>query len=126
MISAQSSRSIKASPGGALLLYVPAFHCLWSTLDDKVCHCRRYAKENSCARLSGQSFRSRSCNMPIRSASSPALTFRLLRKDATLQLTAKSIAWYDKWIFPLSRMLDILFHRFLREDTAVSWLGWRR
>ena len=47
-----------------------------------------------------------------------ALTFRLLRKDAT-SLTAKSIAWYDKWIFPLSRMLDILFHRFLGKNVFV-------
>ena len=35
----------KLAPSGALLLYVPAFHCLWSSLDDKVCHYRRYTKK---------------------------------------------------------------------------------
>jgi hypothetical protein len=47
-----------------------------------------------------------------------ALTFRLLRRPAT-SLTAKSIARYDKWIFPLSRMLDILFHSFLGKNVFV-------
>src|SRR5438046_2001339 len=31
--------------GGCLLVYVPAFYCLWSSLDDKVCHYRRYTKK---------------------------------------------------------------------------------
>jgi hypothetical protein len=47
-----------------------------------------------------------------------ALTFRLLRRDST-SLTAESIAWYDKWVFPFSRVLDILFHRFLGKNVFV-------
>src|SRR5215471_12330597 len=35
----------KLLPGGALLVYVPAFPCLWTKLDDKVCHYRRYTKK---------------------------------------------------------------------------------
>ena len=38
----QLRRKLKA--GGTLLLYVPAFQCLWSSLDDLVCHRRRYTK----------------------------------------------------------------------------------
>src|SRR3954447_22644241 len=34
----------KLKPGGVLLIYVPAFACLWTGLDDKVGHCRRYTK----------------------------------------------------------------------------------
>jgi len=47
-----------------------------------------------------------------------ALTFRLSRKDSA-SLTAKSIAWYDNWIFPLSRALDILLHRIIGKNVFV-------
>jgi SAM-dependent methyltransferase len=107
----------KLAPGGGLLLYVPAFHCLWSTLDDKVCHHRRYTKKTLRTLV-----RSRFSIEKVQYVDSlgfiAALTFRLLRKDST-SLTAKSIGWYDKWVFPLSRMLDILFHRFLGKNVFV-------
>jgi SAM-dependent methyltransferase len=107
----------KLSPGGALLLYVPAFHCLWSTLDDKVCHHRRYTKK-TLRTLVQPKFSIEKLQYVDSLGFIAALTFRLLRKDST-SLTAKSIAWYDKWIFPLSRMLDILFQRFLGKNVFV-------
>jgi len=107
----------KLAPGGALLLYVPAFHCLWSTLDDKVCHYRRYTKK-TLRTLVLPKFSIETLQYADSIGFIAALTFRLLRKDST-SLTAKSIAWYDKWIFPLSRMLDILFHRFVGKNVFV-------
>src|SRR6478672_5928296 len=35
----------KLKPGGTLLIYVPAFACLWTSLDEKLCHHRRYTKK---------------------------------------------------------------------------------
>lgn len=98
-------------------MYVPAFHCLWSTLDDKVCHYRRYTKKT--LRTLVQSKFSIDKLLYADSLGVIAgLTFRLLGKDSS-SLTAKSIAWYDKWIFPLSRVLDILFDRFLGKNVFV-------
>src|SRR6267143_734522 len=34
----------KLKPGGTLLIYVPAFECLWTGFDEKLCHYRRYTK----------------------------------------------------------------------------------
>jgi SAM-dependent methyltransferase len=107
----------KLAPGGIFLLYVPAFHCLWSTLDDKVCHFRRYTKK-TLRMLVRPKFSVEKLEYADSLGFLAALTFRLLRRPAT-SLTAKSIAWYDKWIFPLSRMLDILFHRFLGKNVFV-------
>ncbi len=107
----------KLAPGGALLLYVPAFHCLWSTLDDKVCHYRRYTKK-TLRKLVRPKFSIEKLQYADSLGFIAALTFRLLRKDPT-SLTEKSIARYDKWIFPLSRILDILFHRFLGKNVFV-------
>src|SRR5262249_197945 len=97
----------KLAPGGVLLLYLPAFNCLWSTLDDKVCHYRRYTKK-TLRTLVRPKFSIENLQYADSLGFFAALTFRLLRQDSP-SLTAKSIAWYDKWIFPLSRVFDILF-----------------
>ena len=107
----------KLAPGGALLLYVPAFHCLWSSLDEKVRHYRRYTKK-TLRTLVQPKFSIEKLQYADSLGFIAALTFRLLRQDST-SLTAKSIAWYDEWIFPLSRMLDILFHGFLGKNVFV-------
>jgi SAM-dependent methyltransferase len=107
----------KLAPGGVLLLYVPAFHCLWSTLDDKICHYRRYTKK-TLRTLVQPKFSIEKLQYADSLGFIAALTFRLLRKDSA-SLTAKSIAWYDKWIFPLSRVLDVLFHRILGKNVFV-------
>jgi SAM-dependent methyltransferase len=107
----------KLAPGGGLLLYVPAFHCLWSTLDDKVGHHRRYTKK-TLRTLVGLKFSIEKLQYADSLGFIAALTFRLLRRNAS-SLTAKSIGWYDKWIFPLSHMLDILFHRFVGKNVFV-------
>ena len=107
----------KLAPGGVLLLYVPAFHCLWSTLDDKICHYRRYTKK-TLRTLVQPKFSIEKLQYADSLGFIAALTFRLLRKDSA-SLTAKSIAWYDKWIFPLSRVVDVLFHRILGKNVFV-------
>ena len=107
----------KLASGGVLLLYVPAFNCLWSTLDDKICHYRRYTKK-SLRKLVQPEFSIEKLQYVDSLGFIAALTFRLLRKDST-SLTAKSIAWYDKWVFPLSRVLDVLFHQFLGKNVFV-------
>jgi len=107
----------KLVPGGVLLLYVPAFQCLWSSLDDKVCHYRRYTKK-TLRKLVQRKFSIEKLQYADSLGFIAALTFRLLRKDST-SLTGESIGWYDKWIFPLSRMLDMLFHRFVGKNVFV-------
>jgi SAM-dependent methyltransferase len=107
----------KLTLGAALLLYVPAFHCLWSTLDDKVCHYRRYTKKTLRALVQAK-FSIEKLQYADSLGFIAALIFRLLRKDST-SLTAKSIAWYDKRIFPLSRVLDNLFHPFFGKNVFV-------
>jgi len=107
----------KLAPGGVLLLYVPAFQCLWSSLDDKVCHYRRYTKK-TLRKLVRPKFSIEKLQYADSLGFIAALTFRLLGKDST-SLTAESIGWYDKWVFPLSRILDILFDRFVGKNVFV-------
>lgn len=108
----------KLKVGGCLLIYVPAFHCLWSSLDDKVCHYRRYT-----TRILGQLVREQGLSIDrLQYADSlgffAALVFRILRKSPEA-LTAEAIGFYDRWVFPASRALDILLHRFFGKNVFV-------
>lgn len=108
----------KLQPGGALLVYVPAFDCLWSSLDDKVCHYRRYTRNTlrhlvRQAGFSVEKLRYGDCLGFI-----AALVFRLLRRSSET-LTTTSIRFYDRLIFPPSEVLDTALHPFFGKNVYV-------
>jgi SAM-dependent methyltransferase len=93
-------------PGGRLLLYVPAFMILYSAMDRRIGHVRRYRK-NALAELVR---RARFAVDDVRYADSlgflAALTFRTLG-PASGELNPRAVRVYDKYLFPLSRALDV-------------------
>jgi SAM-dependent methyltransferase len=93
-------------PGGRLLIYVPAFMLLYSSMDQRIGHLRRYRR----GPLRQLALRSGLGVENIRYADSlgflAALGFRLLgRRDGQLALGA--VRFYDRWLFPVSRALDL-------------------
>ena len=108
----------KLEAGGMLLVYVPAFRCLWSSLDDKVCHFRRYTKKTLQQLVHGQGFVIERLQYVDSLGFIAALVFRLLGRNSDT-LTASSIAFYDRWIFPPSRVLDHLLHPFFGKNVYV-------
>ena len=108
----------KLQPGGVLLVYVPAFDCLWSSLDDKVCHYRRYTKTTLRRLAEGANLVVEKVQYADSLGFLAALVFRLLRKSPKA-LTPASISFYDRWVFPTSRALDVLFHRFFGKNVFV-------
>ena len=105
----------KLRPGGTLLIYVPAFNCLWSSLDDKVCHYRRYTKATLRELVEQGGFSIRELRYADSLGFVAALVFRLLRRKAGT-LTAGSISYYDRWLFPASRFLDSVFDPFFGKN----------
>ena len=105
----------KLQPGGVLVVYVPAFACLWSSLDDKVCHYRRYTKASLRRLVQQAHFVIEELEYADSLGFFAALVFRLLRKRPEA-LTAKSIGFYDRWLFPVSRILDLVFQRFFGKN----------
>jgi len=93
-------------PGGRLLLYVPAFMILYSAMDRRIGHVRRYRKKA----LAELVRRARFAVDDVRYADSlgflAALTFRTLG-PASGELNPRAVRVYDKYLFPLSRALDV-------------------
>lgn len=99
-------------PGGRLILYVPAFPVLFSAMDREVGHVRRYRKEPLRALVHGAGFRVTSCEYVDSLGFLAALAYRSVSR--TGQLSSRSVERYDRFVFPLSRVVDRL---------AARWIG---
>jgi len=108
----------KLRQGGTLLIYVPAFKSLWTNLDEKLCHYRRYTKTTLRRLVEEEGFTIEHIRYADCLGFIATLIFRFLnRRASTLTVTAISV--YDKWVFPPSRALDRLFHKWFGKNVYV-------
>jgi SAM-dependent methyltransferase len=108
----------KLKPGGTLLIYVPAFECLWTSLDEKVFHYRRYTKTTLRRLVEEEGFAVEQVRYADCLGFIAALVFRLLNRSASA-LTTTAISLYDRWLFAPSRVLDRLFGRWFGKNVYV-------
>jgi SAM-dependent methyltransferase len=105
-------RSMK--PGGELLIYVPAFQRLFSDMDRQVGHVRRYGKSE----LRRKVLRAGFSNPHIRYVDSIGFPASIFMKFVGYNSkagvgSAKSLIFYDRFIFPMSRFLDAIGLKFV-------------
>jgi SAM-dependent methyltransferase len=108
----------KLKPGGTLLIYVPAFACLWTSLDEKLCHYRRYTKKTLRHLVEQEGFVIEDARYADCLGFIAVLIFRALNRSASV-LNASSITLYDRWLFAPSRVLDRLFDRWFGKNVYV-------
>jgi SAM-dependent methyltransferase len=108
----------KLRPSGRLLIYVPAFMVLYSSFDQEIGHLRRYRRRGlvNLVRAAGLQV------VDARYADSvgflAALLFRVLgRKEASV--SRKAVDFYDRILFPLSRLADAALHRWIGKNLVV-------
>jgi len=92
-------------PGGSLFVYVPAMRMLWTSMDTKVGHFRRYEASTLSALLRGASFDVRN----VRYVDSLGVAITLLYKlvgSRRGDLNIPVLKLYDRVFFPLSVFLD--------------------
>lgn len=97
----------KLKPSGRVFIYVPAFQLLYSSMDEKVGHFRRYKK----VELSEKMAQSGLDVIESRYADSlgfiASLIFKYIGNDSG-DLNRTAIKIFDRYIFPTSRILDNL------------------
>ncbi|PYK38273.1 MAG: hypothetical protein DME49_08155 [Verrucomicrobia bacterium] len=103
---------------GRLLVYVPAFECLWTSLDEKLKHCRRY-------RRGGLEGLTQSAGLSVRKSSYvdsvgffAALAFKILGNKRG-HLSARAISVYDRYVVPSSKALDPLLGRLFGKNVYI-------
>jgi SAM-dependent methyltransferase len=91
--------------GGKLFLYVPAFQFLFSSMDSRVGHFRRYSKSGIIAKLQESGFVVEFATYVDSIGFFASIFFKYFgRNDG--HLSPRAVKTYDKYLFPLSVYLD--------------------
>lgn len=113
---AQIFRCLK--PGGRLLIYVPAFPLLYTSMDEKVGHYRRYLRRGIVALLERSGFRVERSRYVDSIGFFATLLFKVL-DNGSGRVEEGPLVLYDRLVFPLSRCLDFLCWPFFGKNVLV-------
>ena len=102
----------KMQVGGSLAIYVPALPFLYSDFDKSVGHFRRYRKKELLEKVSLAGFKIEDCYYNDCIGVLAELSVKLLGWNGKSGLgSEKSFIFYDKVIYPISKILDRLIFR---------------
>lgn len=97
----------RLNPGGMILIFVPAFQCLYSGFDKKVGHYRRYRKNQLALLFPDLEV------LELRYFDTlgflAAWIFKMISGDKDGAVSTKAIWIFDRLIFPLNKIFDPLF-----------------
>ena len=106
-------------PGGRMYIYVPAFNILYSAMDRKVGHFRRYRLKDLVSKLSNAGFEIESARYVDSLGFLASLVFKYAgNKKGNLNRT--SLILFDRLIFPGSILIDHVLHRVFGKNIAVT------
>jgi len=105
-------------PAGKLLIYVPAFQILYTSMDAKVGHVRRYTRASLSAAVSAAGFTVDRVAYVDCLGFLATLLFKLGdRGTGTVNRTALKL--YDRLVFPLSACLDVVMRRWFGKNLLL-------
>ena len=100
-------------PNCNLVIYVPAFMYLYSELDSSIGHYRRYHKKEILEKLRRNNYKIIDCYYVDSIGFFASLAIKLFGYKGRLRLGDKrSLLIYDKYIYPISSILDTLGLRY--------------
>ena len=97
----------KMRPGGRVTIYVPAFNVLYSKMDELVGHHRRYRRNDLVAKMKAANFEIASASYVDSLGFFLAFVYRWIGNDTGV-ISPGSVKLYDRFLFPISRVLDRL------------------
>lgn len=105
-------------PGARLLVYVPAFPVLYTSMDAKVGHVRRYKRDSLVASVSAAGFTIDRVEYADSIGFFATLAFRLTDRGSG-DINLRLLKLYDRVVFPLSRALDLLTRRWFGKNLVL-------
>lgn len=109
----------KLKPGGRLLVYVPAFPILYSNMDRKVGHFRRYRRGPLQKMIEGAGFTEIRARYVDGLGFFASLAYRLT-DNGTGAINIRMLKIYDRFLFPLSRLLDPALNLFMGKNIILT------
>jgi SAM-dependent methyltransferase len=108
----------KLAANARALIYVPAFPLLFTSMDAKVGHVRRYTRATLTNAVTAAGFTVEDVRYADSLGFLAALAFKLVAKG-TGDLDRRAVRLYDRLIFPMSRALDVLTHRWFGKNLVL-------
>lgn len=105
-------------PGARLLVYVPAFPVLYTSMDSKVGHVRRYTRETLSDSVTAAGFELERVEYADSIGFFATLAFRMTDRG-TGNVNPRMLKVYDRLMFPLSRTLDRLTSRWFGKNLVL-------
>jgi hypothetical protein len=99
-------------------IFVPARQELYSAMDAKVGHYRRYSKKQIEKLFLENGYIVKSCHYFDFLGYFAAAIYKILGKSG--DINPKSLIFYDKYIFPISLFLDKFFSRFVGKNIVIE------
>lgn len=108
----------KLRPAGKLLVFVPAFQFLFTSMDKHVGHYRRYTRRSLTQVLERAQFQIGASSYVDSLGVLATLLYKLLDQGHG-QVNIRMLQIYDQRVFPLSRLVDKLTHAWLGKNVLV-------
>lgn len=108
----------KLKPGGQLLIYLPAMQILFSSMDEKVCHYRRYSRQSLKHIITSGGFEISQLRYADSLGFFATLAYKWFGNDQG-DINRSALIFYDRLAFPLSRILDKLTGRLFGKNVYV-------
>lgn len=108
----------KLAPGGTLLVYVPAFAVLYTGMDAKVGHVRRYTRHSLTSAANAAGFTIDRCRYVDSLGFFATLVFKVVG-DSSGDINRTALRLYDRLVFPLSRAIDLVAQRWLGKNLLL-------
>jgi len=108
----------KLVPGGRLFIYVPAFPSLYTSMDKKVGHVRRYTLATLRASVAGAGFEIERAYYADALGFVATLLFKTL-DNGSGEVNRRLLRIYDRFVFPVSRALDSLTRRWFGKNAIL-------
>lgn len=108
----------KLKSGGRLLIYVPAFQVLFSSMDRAVGHYRRYRLGGLSEHVSAAGFEIKQARYVDSVGFIAALVFKYIgSKDGSLN--RKAVILFDRLVFPVSLLLDLATQKLFGKNLLI-------
>ena len=108
----------KMKPGGRVLIYVPAFQVLYSSMDKLVGHCRRYTRGDLGEKMHLAGFEVIKNEYVDSAGFLASLLFKAFGSDSGT-INRKALIAYDRYAFPISRLLDRASNRLFGKNVLL-------
>jgi len=117
-VAALRALRVSLKPGARLLVYVPAFQILYTSMDEKVGHIRRYTRRSLRASVEAAGFAVERVAYADSIGFFATLAFKLADRGSG-DINIRLLKIYDRLVFPLSRALDLLTHRWFGKNVVL-------